>query len=306
MWLSLSFLSAALLGLYDVCKKKSLAGNAVIPVLWLNTLLCAAMFLPLILTNLCGLIAPDTDLYIPNGDVAQHLLVVAKSVIVLSSWICGYYAIKHLPLTIVGPVNATRPVLVLLGAICVYGERLNAWQWAGVVLTVVSLYLLSRSSRYEGIRFTDNRWIGLLAAAALLGAVSGLFDKFLMSPAEQSGAGLNKLFVQGWYNIYQALMMGIVFLTVWWPRRHASESTPFRWRWSIVFISLFLTAADLAYFYALSQPDALIAVVSMVRRGSVLVSFAFGAFVFHESHLRAKAVDLLLVLLGMICLYMGG
>ena len=36
-----------------------------------------------------------------------------------------------------------------------------------------------------------------------------------------------------------------------------------------------------------------------------LVSFLFGAFVFHERNLTAKAFDLLLVLLGMIFLYIG-
>lgn len=317
MWLTLAFLSAALLGLYDVCKKRSLAGNAVLPVLWLNTLLCASIFLPLILLSALGVLGAADSLYIPRGGIHGHLLVAAKSVIVLSSWICGYFAIKHLPLTIVGPINASRPVLVLLGALLVYGERLNAWQWAGVVLTIFSLFLLSRSSKREGIRFTDNRWIALLASAAVLGAISGLFDKYLMSPAAQGGAGLDKLFVQGWYNQYQAILMGLVFLLISWQQRRQREQamlkgenpaarTQFQWRWSIVLISLFLTAADLAYFYALSQPEALIAVVSMVRRGSVLVSFAFGAFVLRESHLRAKAIDLLLVLLGMLCLYMGG
>ena len=38
MWLLLAFLSAALLGFYDAFKKKSLRGNAVLPVLFLNTL----------------------------------------------------------------------------------------------------------------------------------------------------------------------------------------------------------------------------------------------------------------------------
>ena len=38
MWLLLAFCSAALLGFYDVFKKKSLANNAVLPVLGLNTL----------------------------------------------------------------------------------------------------------------------------------------------------------------------------------------------------------------------------------------------------------------------------
>jgi len=37
----------------------------------------------------------------------------------------GYIGIKHLPITIVGPVNATRPVLVLVGALAIFCERLN-------------------------------------------------------------------------------------------------------------------------------------------------------------------------------------
>lgn len=98
-------------------------------------------------------------------------------------------------------------------------------------------------------------------------------------------------------------MMLIVLLIVWVPLR--GRSTPFRWRWSIVFISLFLTAADLAYFYALSLPGALVSVVSMVRRSSVIVSFIFGAIIFSERNLKSKVLDLLLVLLGMVCIWIG-
>jgi hypothetical protein len=49
----------------------------------------------------------------------------------------------------------------------------------------------------------------------------------------------------------------------------------------------------------------MISIVSMVRRGSVLVSFVFGAMLFHEKNLRAKAFDLLLILLGLLFLYIG-
>ena len=48
-----------------------------------------------------------------------------------------------------------------------------------------------------------------------------------------------------------------------------------------------------------------ISIVSMVRRGSVVVSFLFGAMVFREKNLQSKAVDLVLVLLGMVFLYLG-
>ena len=66
-----------------------------------------------------------------------------------------------------------------------------------------------------------------------------------------------------------------------------------------------LSAADFVYFYALSLPGAMISIVSMIRRGSVIVSFLFGAAIFHEKNLKAKFVDLLLVLLGMLFLYFG-
>ncbi len=303
MWLSLAFLSAALLGCYDVFKKHSLRENAVIPVLLLNTVFCSLFFLPLILGSSLGWIAEGSQWFVPTGDMTMHGLILLKAVIVLSSWILGYIGIKHLPITIVGPINATRRVMVLLGALFVFGERLNAWQWAGVAVALLSFYLLSRSGRREGINFAHNRWIYCVVFAAILGAVSGLFDKYLLSPLSQGGEGLDRMAVQGWYNLYQCGMMWIVFFTMWYPMRY--RTTPFRWDYCIVLISVFLTMADFMYFYALSMPDALVSVVSMIRRGSVVVSFVFGAWLFREKNLRAKAFDLLLVLLSMVLLWWG-
>lgn len=288
MWLVLAFLSAALLGFYDVCKKYSLRGNAVIPILFLNTLFCSIIFLPLAFQT-------------PFGGWEVQRYVLLKACIVLSSWLLGYIGIKHLPITIVGPINATRPMLVLLGALLIFGERLNLWQWAGVMLAILSFCLLSRSGKKEGIDFRHNRWIFCIAGAAILGAISGLYDKYLMTT--EGGLGLPRLTVQCWYNFYQAGIMGVMLLLLWWPGR--KKSTPFQWRWSILLISIFLSLADYAYFYSLSLDGALISVVSMVRRSSVLVSFLLGALLFQEKNLQSKAIDLALVLLSMFLLWLG-
>jgi drug/metabolite transporter (DMT)-like permease len=98
-------------------------------------------------------------------------------------------------------------------------------------------------------------------------------------------------------------MMGAMLFLLWWPKR--SHTTPFHWDWAIIGVSLFLSTADFMYFYSLSLPSAMISIVSMIRRGSVVVSFLFGALFFHEKNLRAKAFDLALVLLGMVFLYIG-
>ena len=300
MWLSFAFLSAVLLGFYDSCKKQALGGNAVIPVLFLNTLFCSLIFVPFIVLSYCSAVLDDSIFKVADyGGWAVQKWILLKSVIVLSSWTLGYYGMKHLPLTIVGPINATRPVLVLLGAMLIFGEKLNCLQWTGVLLAVVSFFMLSRSGKKEGIDFEHNVWIYAVVGAAILGAVSGLYDKFLMNP---NGLALDKMAVQSWYNIYQCGMMGVMMMLIWYPNRQ--KTIPFRWKWSIIFISIFLSVADFVYLYALSMPGAMISIVSMVRRGSVIVSFLFAALVFKEKNLRSKAVDLALVLLGMVFLYL--
>ena len=286
MWIALSFLSALLLGCYDSSKKVSLRGNAVIPVLTINTALCAAIFSPFLFSS-------------GWGGWHDQIYIIGKSALVLSSWLAGYYAMKNLPLTLVGPINATRPVLVLVGAIFLFGERLNLLQWAGVLIAALAYFLMRVNGKKEGFK-VGNKWIVCLILAVILGALSGLYDKYLMSPKY---LGLDRLRVLSWYSLYQAAMMGIMLIIIWLPRRRADS--PFRWRWSIVLISLFLCGADFVYMQALSQPDALISVVSMIRRGSVLVSFAIGAFVLREQNLRAKAHDLVLLALSMILLYLG-
>lgn len=303
MWLLLAFLSAALLGFYDSFKKKSLDGNAVIPVLFLNTLFSSLIFLPLIALSATTGLLDGTMFYVPAGGWGVHKYIILKSLIVLASWVFGYFGMKHLPLTIVGPINATRPVMVLVGAFIVFGERLNVYQWIGVALAVASFFMLSRSGKKEGIDFKHDRWIYFIVLAALLGAVSGLYDKYLMAPASHGGVGLDRMTVQSWYNIYQCFMMGAMLMLLWWPKRR--HTTPFRWDWCIILISVFLCAADFVYFYALSIPGAMISIVSMVRRGSVVVSFLFGAVLLHEKNLKSKVVDLVLVLLGMLFLYIG-
>ena len=292
-----------MLGCYDSFKKQALKENAVIPVLFLNTLFSSLIFLPFIVISGTTDYLNDTIFLTASGGWEMHKYIVLKALIVLSSWILGYFGMKHLPLTIVGPINATRPVMVLVGALLVFGERLNVWQWIGVMLAVASFLMLSRSGKKEGIDFKHDHWIYMIVGAAALGAVSGLYDKYLMAPVESGGVGLDRMMVQSWYNIYQCLMMGAMLMLLWWPKYE--ETTPFHWSWSIVGVSVFLSTADFMYFYSLSLPEAMISIVSMIRRGSVIVSFMFGAMFFHEKNLKAKAVDLALVLLGMLFLYIG-
>ena len=339
MWLILAFVSATFLGLYDTSKKASLRDNAVLPVLFLNTVFSTLIFSPFLIDYLTGGgwfegtavdtapfamdrsggISPSQSaactpcdsfaegdlltgltmiirMLCNNGTLHAHLLVILKAFIVLSSWIMGYFGLKHLPLTLVGPINATRPVLVLVGAMLIFGERLNMYQWAGVLLTILSIYIMSRAGKKEDIDFKSNKWIWCVAGATIMGAVSGLYDKYIMKE-------LGPMFVQSWFNLYQLIIMAIICMTIWYPKRH--QSTSFRWSWAIPLISIFICIADFAYYTSLHDSGSMISVVSLVRRSSVIISFACGAIIFKERNLRAKAIDLILILLGMTFIWLG-
>lgn len=297
MWLILAFVSAFFLGCYDISKKKAVTGNAVIPVLFLNTLFCSLLLSPLVvISNVSPDILKGTIYYVPSVSLETHLYIFVKSILVLTSWIFGYFAVKHLPLTITGPINATRPVMTLAGALLIFGERLNTYQWIGVIITIVSFFLLSLSGKKEGIHFRKNKWVLFMLLAALSGAMSGLYDKFLMQRFSSTS-------VQFWFNSYQWMLMLVVVIALWFPKR--KQSTPFQWRWNILLVSIFLTVADFVYFYALTDPDAMISIVSMVRRSSVLISFAGGVLFFNEKNLKGKAIDLVLIIIAMFFLYLG-
>ena len=296
MWLAFALVSALFLGLYDVAKKQSLKENAVIPVLWFNTLFCSLLMLPFTLLSATTGLLDGSIFYVPSAGWELHRLLMLKAFIVLGSWIFGYFGMKHLPITLFGPINATRPIIVLLGGLLLFGERLNLYQWIGVIIAVISFYMLSVSGKKEGISFTHNKWVFCVIMATLLGAVSALFDKYLLGR-------FNNMFVQAWSNFYQLALMTVILFSMWWPTRH--KTTPFQWKWPIIFIAVFLTLADYAYFVSLAQSASMVSIVSMIRRSSVIVSFLCGALLFHEKNLRSKVIDLILVLLGLFFLLIG-
>ena len=296
MWLAFALVSALFLGLYDVAKKQSLKENAVIPVLWFNTLFCSLLMLPFTLLSATTGLLDGSIFYVPTAGWELHRLLMLKAFIVLGSWIFGYFGMKHLPITLFGPINATRPIIVLLGGLLLFGERLNLYQWIGVIIAIISFYMLSVSGKKEGINFVHNKWVFCVIMATLLGAVSALFDKYLLGR-------FNNMFVQAWSNFYQLALMTVILFALWWPTR--KHTTPFQWKWPIIFIAVFLTLADYAYFVSLAQSASMVSIVSMIRRSSVIVSFLCGALLFHEKNLKSKVIDLLLVLLGLFFLLIG-
>lgn len=296
-WVFLSLLSAFLLGFYDIFKKSTVINNAIIPVLFYSTMISALLFLPLILGSwLC----PEgfsegfwRILYVEPLTGRQHLLIFGKTAMILISWMFSYSAMKNLPITVVGPVNQLRPAISLVLLFIIFREHLNGTQWVGVVLAMVSFWLMGRSGRKEGIHFKTNKWVYMLLASAVLVALSGVYDKFLLSKETISPAT-----IQAWYTVYDFLMMAVLFFAAWHPKR---QSQPFEWRWGIAAMAVFVTVADVIYLTGLAQEAAVIVLIPLILYGvRLVVSFLYGVFFFREKNIRSKIVPLMMVLAALV------
>ena len=297
MWVILGIASSFFLGIYDIFKKTSLKDNAVIPVLFFATLTGALVFIPLIIfSHFFPVFSQANYIYIPKVDIIAHLLFFVKAVIVSSSWILAYFAIKHLPITIVTPIRASAPLWVLIGALTIFGEKLTTYQWVGLIITLIFYYLFSLAGKKEGIEFRTNKWIIFIVVATLIGAISGLYDKYLTTHYD-------RMALQAYFSVYLVIVLFPVLIFFWYPKR---TKIHFKWHFAIPLIGISLILADFLYFYSLSYDESLISILSTIRRGSVITSFVIGSVVFkEEKHKRLKGAILIGILAGIILIMNG-
>jgi drug/metabolite transporter (DMT)-like permease len=288
----LGLLAALFLGLHNLCKKHAVQGNAVLPVL-LGTI-CAGflLLLPFFIISICAPnYAKETGFYIAKIPWPTHGYIFIKSTIMSTSWILAYHALKHLPITIVTPIRSTGPFFTFIGAIFIYNEQPNFLQWIGFFMIIFSVILYSKIGKKEGINFKRNKWIFAIIGATFLGASSGLYDKFLIQ-----GLVLNPQTLQFWFCLYTLLILSTLLSITWFSNKE--KRTKFKWRWTIIAVGVLLQAADYFYFKALQDPDALIMLLSAIKRSQLLIAVVIGGLVFNEKNKRKKLIPLLGILLG--------
>ncbi len=208
-----------------------------------------------------------------------------------SSWVLAFHALKHLPITIVTPIRSAGPFFTFIGAILIYNEQPTFLQWMGFICIISSVVLYSRIGKREGINFKRNKWIFAIIAATFLGSSSGLYDKFLIQ-----NLALNPQTLQFWFCFYTLLILLVILGITWFPK--AEKRKNFKWRWTILAVGVLLQAADYFYFKALQDPEALIMLLSAIKRSQILIAVVIGGLVFKEKNKRKKLIPLAGIMIG--------
>lgn len=279
--------SAVFLALYDIAKKASVRDNAVLPVLLCSTACgCAAFFAGMAATGGLGALTAI--------DASVVRLAAAKSVIVASSWIFTFTALRTLPVTIATPIRASAPALVFVAAFFLYREVPTLVQAVGMLCVFSGYWAFSWAGRHEGIDFLRNRAVWCAFAGAALSALSSIFDKYVFQVRSAPVEAVQMLFQVGLVIVYAAAFL--------FERTFVRAQRPFVWRPTIPCVGILLALADWLYFKGLAVPDAPVSVGSLLRRFSVVITFVLGARFFHETNLRRKAIALAAIVVGVLLL----
>jgi len=292
MWMYLGLLAALFLGLHNLCKKHAVRGNEVFPVLFgtvSSGFLFVALFYVFAIFNPDYVLDKGYNFQIISWQT--HGFIFIKSAIMATSWILAYQALKHLPITIVTPIRSAGPFFTFIGAIVIYKESPNLYQWIGFFLIIISVLLYSRIGKKEGINFKRNKWIFAIIGATFLGASSGLYDKFLIQ-----NLNLNPQTLQFWFCLYTILILLVILSITWFP--YPEKRKAFKFRWSIIAVGILLQAADYFYFKALQDPDALIMLLSAIKRSQIIIAVVIGGLVFKEKNKRKKLIPLIGIMIG--------
>ena len=287
-WTAWILLSAFYLALYDLAKKASARNNAVLTVLLCSTCCGCAAFIAGI--SVCG----KLPAVFANTNEQVLLLAAIKSVIVATSWVFTFYALRTLPITIATPIRASAPALVFIAAFFLYGEIPSWVQAIGMLAVFGGYFAFSWAGKHEGIDFFRNKAVWSAIAGAGFSALSSIWDKYVFQVRAMPVETVQFFFQVGLVCVYALILSGQRLLKLPHDR--------FEFRFTIPFVGILLAAADWLYFKGLAVPEAPISVGSLLRRFSVVITFVLGARFFHETNLKRKALALAAILVGVILL----
>ena len=279
--------SAVFLAFYDLAKKASVRDNAVLPTLLVST--CFGC-----LAYVAGLSVGGQFFAATEFTLEVVAFSAIKCMIVGTSWVFTFCALRTLPISIATPIRASAPALVFLIALFLYGECPSLLQAIGMATVFAGYFIFSWAGKHEGIDFFCNRAVWCAVAGAFFSAVSAIWDKYVFQ--------VRGLHVESVQLAFQIGLVAFYAVALVLSRILRAHGEAFEWRWTIPFVGMLLAAADWLYFHGLAYPDAPVSAASLMRRFSVVITFILGARFFHETNLLRKGLALTAIVAGVVLL----
>lgn len=284
-WMLLVLLYGLLKGGREIAKKKAMETNSVMDVLVAYTVLSLIMVLPQ---------APQAGGLEPRF----YFFIALKSFCMFCAWLCGFYCLKKLPVSLYGIISLSRVIFgTLLGVIFLH-ETMTVLQIAGMILVIGGLLMLKFkphssanpvANPANSTSATVSVFLVLLAfASCIFNSFSGFMDKILMR--DISSAQL-----QFWYMLFIVIYY-ILFVLI---KRQKLSWTVLKNGWVWALAAMFVIG-DKALFIANANPNSRITMMTLIKQSACIVTILGGKFIFHEKGIGYKLICAAVVICGIV------
>ncbi len=278
MWIALVCLYGVIKGMRDVIKKKAMEKSSAVEVLFFYT------FFSFILT-----VPTAGDAF--GIDYGYMWLIAVKSLVIFIAWICGFNAIKRLPVGLYGVMDMARVLISTAIGVVILGEAVTVNKTVGMLLVIIGLVFVNLRHGNGGGERTKGVYIALVAVSCIGNAVSGALDKVLMSGDHMTSGQL-----QFWYMLFlTVLYFGYILAT----RTKIDWKNSFKNYW-IIILSVLFVIGDRALFIANSDPSSTVVTMTLIKQCSVLVTIIGGRLMFKEKRTLYKIACALVVIAGIV------
>lgn len=279
IWMSLVLVYGLLKGAREIVKKKCLATNSVVEVLFFYTLIGFLLVL---------LFPGREEALTINFSYLPYIFI--KSFVIFLAWILSFMAIKSMPVSLYGVLDMSRVLFATFLGTVVLHESLSKGQLIGLPLVLAGLFLLRlvKGKKGQDEKVAPKTVIFALLSC-MLNAVSGFLDKVLMKDITSAQ-------LQIWYMFFLVVMYGIFLLV---RRTKVNWKALFRNYWIVLLAVMFITG-DKALFIANGYPESKITLMTLIKQSSCFVTIALGRIVYKEKNIAKKALCAAVILIGIL------
>ena len=276
MWIGLVCLYGVLKGVRDIIKKKAMEKNSAMEVLFFYTFISFLFVTPSVKNAL-------------SIDFHYIGFVMIKSAIIFIAWICGFKAIKKLPIGFYGIMDMSRVIFATVLGVTVLGEVMTGHKIAGMALVLVGLLFVNAKGKGLGEEKTKPIYIVLVLISCLCNAVSELLDKMLMQ-------SMNSGQLQFWYMFFMVILyLGYMIVT----KTKIDFRTIYKNYW-ILILSVLFVIGDKALFIACSKQESTVVAMTLIKQCSVMITIIGGRIVFKEKRTLYNMVCAAVIIAGIV------
>lgn len=286
MWIALVAFYGFAKGVRETIKKKALKTNSVLEVLVVYTVISFIFCIPQ---------APQATGLTAN----QYLAIALKAFFVFLAWICGFKALRGLPISIYGVIDLSGVVFSTLLGVIVLKESLNLYQILGLDIVLTGFLLLRLRKRSTNTIEEKSRTekMGLMVLLAfgccLFNSLSGLMDKILMK-------NLNSSQMQFFFMLFLVLYYVIYILIT-----HTKISLSVLKNVWVYVMAILFVAGDKALFMANADPGSRVTVMTLIKQVGTLVAIISGRIVFKEKDVFYRLMCASVILCGIVLGVLG-